>query len=201
MLSFANIAASLALVLPVGGAAALASDKTAPSVEQRLSQTAKHSGEGADRSSDKKPIRAGREFSFEAFLQTMRTNQIRVRQRVFVRITPRSNSANRRNLMAQMPQDAQITRYKERKSSECVPVKRITSVQTGSGNRLLLFMRDSKVMSVNLEKACRARDFYAGFYVDKNEDGKMCVARDTLQSRNGAKCGIERIMQLVEVED
>ena len=83
----------------------------------------------------------------------------------------------------------------------CVPIAGISGVQTGNGNRLLLFLRDQRIISVNLERACRARDFYSGFYIERNADGKLCVDRDKLQSRSGAKCEVERMRQLVAVDD
>lgn len=132
--------------------------------------------------------------------QSGRTGQIRIEQRVYVRIAPRSVSA-RRNLLAQLPVQPRAQRYEEKKAEKCVPVSQIAGVETGSGNRLLLFLRDREILSVNLEKACRARDFYAGFYVERNKDGKLCVERDTLQSRNGARCDIARMMQLEAIED
>ncbi len=130
--------------------------------------------------------------------QSQAQGQIRIEQRVYVRIAPRAVSS-RRNLLAQLPVRAR--RYEEKKAEKCVPVTQIAGVETGSGNRLLLFMRDAGIMSVNLEKACRARDFYAGFYVERNEDGKLCVQRDTLQSRNGARCDIARMMELKALDD
>lgn len=83
----------------------------------------------------------------------------------------------------------------------CLPVSQIAGVQTGTGNRLLLFLNNQRIVSVNLERACRARDFYSGFYVERSDDGQICVDRDELQSRSGAKCEVERMSQLVPVED
>ncbi len=126
--------------------------------------------------------------------------QVRIERRVVVRISPQMEG-NRQNLLASLPQRALNSRYEERKTGRCLPVSGIVGVQTGSGNRLLLFMRDAKIMSLNLEKACRARDFYSGFYVEQAEDGQLCIERDRLQSRNGAKCEIDRLRQLVAVTD
>jgi hypothetical protein len=125
-------------------------------------------------------------------------NQIRIEQRVTVRIAPAPLAA-RQNLTAELPQRALSSRFEERGKEKCVPLEGIAGVQTGSGNRLVLFLRDRRMLSVKLEKACRARDFYAGFYVEKSKDGRLCVSRDKLQSRTGARCGIEAMRQLVEV--
>jgi hypothetical protein len=61
----------------------------------------------------------------------------------------------------------------------------------------MLYLRDQRIISANLEKACSARDFYSGFYVDQNSDGLLCVDRDKLHSRTGANCEVERMRQLV----
>lgn len=82
---------------------------------------------------------------------------------------------------------------------DCVPVGDIAGVQTGGGNQLVLFLRDRRMVSARLEKACRARDFYSGFYLERNEDGKLCVDRDKLQSRAGANCELSRMRELVPV--
>ncbi len=124
--------------------------------------------------------------------------QIRIEQRVVVRIAPQPPAA-RQNLLAEMPMRESSLRFEERRKEKCVPLEDIAGVQTGSGNRLVLFLRDRTMLSVNLEKSCRARDFYSGFYVEKNKDGRLCVSRDKLQSRTGARCEVEVMRQLVAV--
>ena len=123
--------------------------------------------------------------------------QVRIEQRVVVRIAPASAAA-RQNLMAELPQRAMPPRFEEARKEKCVPLEGIAGVQTGSGNRLVLFLRDRRMLSVNLEKSCRARDFYSGFYVERNRDGRLCVDRDKLQSRTGVRCEVESMRQLVE---
>ncbi len=136
----------------------------------------------------------------DAFRGGQVVRQVRIERRVILRIAPaRRNAQN--NLVAQLPRNGLNTRFEERKMDKCVPVGSIAGVQTGSGNRLLFFMRDARIVSANLEKACRARDFYSGFYVEKNDDGKLCIDRDKLQSRSGAKCEVERMRQLVAVTE
>ncbi|MFN7157082.1 hypothetical protein [Erythrobacter cryptus] len=128
--------------------------------------------------------------------------QVRIEQRVVIRVAPQPLAA-RRNLFAELPDPdaAPRPRFEERRREKCVPLQGIAGVQTGSGNRLVLFLRNQRMVSVNLEKSCRARDFYSGFYVEKNEDGRLCAARDQLQSRTGARCQIAAMRQLVAVDD
>lgn len=137
-------------------------------------------------------------------LSALRTDaiarQIRIEQRVVVRIAPQPSAA-RQNLLAELPQRALPPRFEERGKEKCVALQGIAGVQTGSGNRLVLYLRDDRMISLNLEKACRARDFYSGFYVERNKDGRLCVERDKLQSRTGVRCEVEAMRQLVAVGD
>ena len=58
-------------------------------------------------------------------------------------------------------------------------------------------MHDRRVLSAALDRACTAADFYAGFYVERSEDGQLCSRRDLLQSRAGASCRVTRLNRLV----
>jgi hypothetical protein len=133
-----------------------------------------------------------------AYRSQSTARQVRIEQRVVVRIAPRV-PASRQHLLADLPQRELAPRFEERGKEKCVALEGIAGVQTGSGNRLVLFLRDRRMISVNLEKSCRARDFYSGFYVEKSKDGRLCVDRDKLQSRTGARCEVEAMRQLVEV--
>lgn len=134
-----------------------------------------------------------------AALRTSETvQQVRIEQRVVIRIAPQPPAA-RQNLMAEMPLAPSSPRFEERSKEKCVPLADIAAVQTGSGNRLVLFLRDRRMLSVNLEKSCLARDFYSGFYVEKSKDGRLCVSRDKLRSRTGASCEVDTMRQLVQV--
>lgn len=146
------------------------------------------------------PMAADTANPLDAFHGRQVWRQFRIEQRVIIRISPQPET-NRNSLLAQLPRQGLNTRFEEREMERCLPVNRISGVQTGNGNRLLLFLNDSRIVSVNLERACRAREFYSGFYVEKSEDGQICVDRDELQSRSGARCEVERMRQLVAVNE
>ncbi|MEO0871349.1 MAG: hypothetical protein AAFY19_05225 [Pseudomonadota bacterium] len=204
MPSFAEIAAPLALLLPMAWSETASVDMARGNDGEAAvligAETASNSSPAPAAQSALDPDSTRAATSFEGFKETLVFGQIRIEQRVIVRISPRG-VGSRRNMLARLPRRANTTQYKERKAERCVPVNNIAGVETGSGNRLLLFMQDAQILSLNLEKACRAKDFYSGFYVEQNKDGKLCVDRDTLQSRNGARCDIERMMELVAIED
>ncbi len=194
MPSLLALAAPVALILPVLGHAGMAIQQSAMDTGPDFDEPpeAPYSRALPDETPVANPL--------DAFHQGQMNRQVRIEQRVIVRISPQRRS-NRANLLARLPQNGLNTRFEEREMERCVPVNRISGVQTGAGNRLLLFLSDNRIVTVNLERACRARDFYSGFYVERSDDGQICVDRDELQSRSGAKCEVERMRQLVAVTD
>lgn len=135
---------------------------------------------------------------FEALLDPPGWDQIRLDQRIIIRIAPRaapSAPPNAAALLA-MP-DLAKPKFNERKMPQCVPVAGIAGVQPASSNRLMLFLRDGRLANAALGKGCKAQDFYLGFYVARNADGLLCAGRDTLQSRNGANCTLGKLRQMV----
>lgn len=125
--------------------------------------------------------------------------QVRIEQRVIIRISP-SSAETRRRVLARLPKRQIRTRFQEVKHDECVEADGITGVQATADNRLLLFMRD-RVLTATLDRGCTARAFYAGFYVERSKDGKICVSREDLQSRAGASCKISELNRLVAVRN
>jgi hypothetical protein len=123
-------------------------------------------------------------------------DQVRIERRVTIRVAPRS-PVPRQSLMAEMAVAPLPSNLTERKMGKCVPVTGIAGVQTGPGSQLILYMRDHRIVSANLEKACSARDFYSGFYLERSADGMLCVDRDRLKSRTGMQCQVSRMRQLV----
>lgn len=126
--------------------------------------------------------------------------QVRIEQRVIIRIAPGTPVA-RDQMMATLPRRAIRESYQEERFRGCIPISTIVGVQPGPNNRLLLFMSDRRVLSAALERSCNARDFYSGFYIERNEDGRLCGGRDHLQSRAGASCAVETLNRLVAVRD
>jgi hypothetical protein len=128
---------------------------------------------------------------------TMTGQQVRIEQVLTIRVSPRPPSAPPIQL-ADLPQPGAQSRLEERRMGRCVPMAGIAGMQFGGDRRLILFMRDRRIVSATLENTCHARDFYSGFYVAQNGDGMICQDRDQLQSRAGANCQIDGFRQLVE---
>lgn len=125
--------------------------------------------------------------------------QVRIERRVIVRISPRAPTQD-----ANGPGAAALPaprRYEEKRMGKCVPIKGISSVQISRQDRLLLFMRDHRIVSVKLDKSCSVRDYYSGFYVEDSDDGMICAGRDTLHSRAGVNCSVTKLHRLVPSDD
>lgn len=122
--------------------------------------------------------------------------QVRIERRVIMRINPRP-MPTRRNLMAELPPGPPVTRVVERRVGKCLKLDAIAATRPERGGRLMLFMRDRRIIAADLERACSARDFYSGFYLEPNEDGQLCIDRDRLQSRSGSKCQVSRLREIV----
>jgi len=123
--------------------------------------------------------------------------QVRIEQRMIIRITPRA-AAPMPDMFVGMPGDEGAPQFTERKIGNCLAIAGIASVRPDRANRLLLFMRDRRMISAELDRSCRARDFYSGFLLERSDDGRICVDRDTLLSRSGMNCKLTRIRELVE---
>lgn len=124
-------------------------------------------------------------------------NQVRIEQRMTIRISP-APPPPQANMLMDLPQRPLPQRLAERDMGRCLPIAGIAGVQVGQDNRLILYMRDRRVVSAALERTCSARDYYSGFYVERHTDGQICVRRDSLLSRSGANCKLARLRQLVE---
>ena len=143
-----------------------------------------------------------RQQPFATFFDSYRTpsqGQVRVTQRVTIRITAHRQEAAQ-NLSAELPRPPLRTRLEEHKMGKCVAIGDIAAVVPGPENRLIFYMRDRTLVSAALDKECSAREFYSGFYVERTGDGKLCVKRDKLQSRAGASCELKRLSRLVAVQ-
>ncbi|MBA3055701.1 MAG: hypothetical protein FP826_12400 [Sphingomonadales bacterium] len=157
------------------------------------------------------------EWQFRAFREMARAaqeaeaaNQVRIEQRIIIRIAPATASRQgvvpperdlRRSLFSDPRRRGGGSHFEERSMPQCVPVGGISGVQPDGHSRLVLFMRDQRIVSTDLGKACNARDFYSGFLVERSTDGMICAGRDKLLARTGSSCALGKLRQLIEVDD
>jgi hypothetical protein len=128
---------------------------------------------------------------------TAPARQVSIEQRITIRVSPRNIVPA---ALVASPLDAEATRTRWKKMGKCLPMASIAGVQA-TGDKLVLYLRDNRIVSATLEKACRAADFYSGFYVARSGDGKLCAGRDELLSRSGSNCQVSGLRQLVVEDD
>lgn len=139
---------------------------------------------------------------FRDYFRLPTNQQVRIEQRVTIRISPRPAPLPLAAAAASSePRDLRAPRVIERKLGKCVPLGAILGVQSAGGNRLMLFMRGQRLVSATLEKACQGRDYYSGFLVSQHSDGQLCADRDELLARSGAKCKVQGYREITLVED
>jgi hypothetical protein len=135
-------------------------------------------------------------------MQPMDAEQVSIQQRVTIRVSPRPAPMAMDAMMFENELDSSRgPRFIERKMGKCLDIDAIAGVQAIDNSRLLLILRDRRMVSAKLEKGCQGREFYSGFIVARNADAQICVGRDKLQSRSGMGCQVSGFRQLVPVGD
>lgn len=85
----------------------------------------------------------------------------------------------------------------ERKADDCLKMQRVVAFAVTQRDSVDLVLNDGTRMRAKLGDKCPSLDFYSGFYVRPNADGKMCAKRDTIRSRSGGSCSIQGFKTLV----
>lgn len=125
-------------------------------------------------------------------LEGVQNYQARIEQRVIIRFpnqplpVPPGRSEKRNAVL-----------YNEEKIGKCLLMDRLVASRPGPKNSLELVTRERQLIRAYLGDGCLAREFYAGAYVERSKDGKLCVDRDLLHARTGAKCEIDKFRLLV----
>ena len=83
------------------------------------------------------------------------------------------------------------------KGPKCVPVSAVRGALLSSTNHVdFVLPTPSRRVRAEFGADCPALDFYGGFYLRPNGDGKLCAHRDAISSRIGGNCRIQRFMLL-----
>ncbi|WP_237245785.1 hypothetical protein [Sphingopyxis witflariensis] len=93
----------------------------------------------------------------------------------------------------------QPVEWKEKKGPKCVAMRNIMGMQAAQGDSIDLITRQKQRLRAQLNRGCRALDFYAGFYMQGNKDGQLCEGRDEIHARTGAKCEVNKFRLMVPV--
>lgn len=84
----------------------------------------------------------------------------------------------------------------ERKGPRCLPASVIRGALLTGPDHVDLMLPQRQRIRATFDGDCPALDFYGGFYL-KTEDQQVCAGRDSVHSRMGGSCRIERFGHLV----
>jgi uncharacterized protein YcaQ len=115
--------------------------------------------------------------------------QVMIREQILIRVPARIRAAPN----GPLPQPVE---WKESRGPKCVPMKAIAGATLLSQSSFDLVLRDRTRIRAKLEKSCPALDYYYGFYIRPTTDGQICADRDSVRSRMGGQCEIDRFRTL-----
>jgi|GEM_PF-295019 len=123
-----------------------------------------------------------------ASAQTQTRNaQLSIREQLIIRVPVRT---------PQMTPAAAMFRWKEHKGPRCLPLRTIAAAAHVEPKSVDFILRDRRRVRARLDKRCPDLDRRYGFYITPNPDGQICVERDTIRTRIGGQCDIERFRNL-----
>lgn len=127
--------------------------------------------------------------------------QVVIEQRMIIRVPAQRSSLN--NFASAPVAEARAREkpieWKEKKAPKCVAMRNILGMQAVQRDSIDIITRQNQRLRAQLNRGCRALDFYAGFYMQGTKDGQLCEDRDEIHARTGAKCEIDKFRLMVPV--
>lgn len=121
--------------------------------------------------------------------------QVVISQSVIIRIPARHS---RRSADAPTPPETPIPpSFREKKGPKCLDASLIGGAAITTPDSVDVILKGGQRFRAELEDACPALDYYSGFYVHPGADGKICADRDSIRTRSGGDCQIDRFRLLV----
>ena len=122
--------------------------------------------------------------------------QLTIHERLIIRIPRVSPRANASSFTART---APPVRWDEKKAPRCVAMTSLTGAAIDREGEVDLVVDGTRRLRAKLDDDCPTLDFYTGFYLKPTADGQLCAKRDSIRSRSGARCSIDKFRTLVAV--
>ncbi|HEX7656758.1 MAG: hypothetical protein ACTHKR_06155 [Sphingomonas sp.] len=90
--------------------------------------------------------------------------------------------------------------WREKKSPQCIAGGDLIAATIPAADQVDLMTRNGERLRARLDKRCRSLDFYTGFYIMAGRDGQVCARRDSIRTRSGDDCPINKFHRLVPAD-
>lgn len=87
-------------------------------------------------------------------------------------------------------------RWEEVDGPKCLPARAIAGAFLSGPDSIDFLLRNRQMVRARFDSDCQGLDFYGQLYVQP-EDRLICAKRDTIRSRVGGSCRIEKFRLLV----
>ena len=94
------------------------------------------------------------------------------------------------------PRSPQRVDWIEKKGPKCIGTEQLAGAMWSGPSSIDFVLRDRSRVRAVMDDECPALDFYRGFYLQP-DDERICAKRETIRSRVGGTCRIERFRRLV----
>jgi hypothetical protein len=120
--------------------------------------------------------------------------QLTITQSIIIRVP-----AHRSRHYAAPDQTPPLPAFKEHKGPKCIDASTIGGAAVTATNSVDFILRGGKRMRAVLQEECPALDYYSGFYFQAPADGKLCADRDSIHTRSGGDCQIDKFRALTPI--
>lgn len=114
--------------------------------------------------------------------------QLTITQSIIIRVPARRS----RRYVANDDTPSAPPRFKERKGPKCINASAIGAAAVTAPDSVDFILKGGRRVRARLEEACPALDYYSGFYVKPPADGRICADRDSIHTRSGGDCQIDK---------
>lgn len=89
--------------------------------------------------------------------------------------------------------------FKEHKGPKCIDASTIGGAAVTAPNSVDFIVKGGQRVRAVLEDECPALDYYSGFYFRAPVDGQLCADRDSIHTRSGGDCQIDKFRKLTPI--
>lgn len=90
--------------------------------------------------------------------------------------------------------------FKEHKGPKCIDASAIGGAAVTTPDSVDFILKGGKRVRAKLQDECPSLDYYSGFYVRAPQDGKICADRDSVHTRSGGDCQIDKFRALTPID-